>query len=348
MDTEMASGTEPVKKIILKQSGVFKAQGQSSPWGWENQSLEFRQPSFVSDDFQLDENERFKGSVVNYQKFKGFGFILLDRKGFVPGDKVFVHWKDIQTSDRFPQLVQGMEVEFGMVKVQDKRTGSGCTLRAKNVSLVAGSMISLQDELDAGKKNFVGGQHVRYTGALKFYDPARGGGWVVVDDGLVTDSNVPKEIKVEMSEVNAGGETPVKMDNILVEFGIWQTPKGQYKVYNMTLPGGVPITSAVMDRREVYDSILLTGKVENYSAWKGWGFIKPDHPELLPAMILTKLMEMANTAHERGRKYSEEKLLYFRKEDILEGITLSEGQPVTFSAYTDSKGAGASAVRRLV
>ena len=31
--------------------------------------------------------------------------------------------------------------------------------------------MALQDELDANEKLFVGGQHLRYTGTLKFYSP---------------------------------------------------------------------------------------------------------------------------------------------------------------------------------
>ena len=33
--------------------------------------------------------------------------------------------------------------------------------------------MALQDELDANEKLFVGGQHLRYTGTLKFYSPRR-------------------------------------------------------------------------------------------------------------------------------------------------------------------------------
>ena len=36
---------------------------------------------------------------------------------------------------------------------------------------VGGLNVALQDELDANEKMFVGGQHLRYTGTLKFYSP---------------------------------------------------------------------------------------------------------------------------------------------------------------------------------
>lgn len=38
---------------------------------------------------------------------------------------------------------------------------------------VGGLNIALQDEMDANEKFFVGGQHLRYTGTLKFYSPRR-------------------------------------------------------------------------------------------------------------------------------------------------------------------------------
>ena len=39
------------------------------------------------------------------------------------------------------------------------------------VSEAGGLNVALQDELDANEKLFVGGQHLRYTGTLKFYSP---------------------------------------------------------------------------------------------------------------------------------------------------------------------------------
>merc|ERR1719379_1948224 len=43
-------------------------------------------------------------------------------------------------------------------------------------------------------------------------------------------------------EVNAGGEQVCGMRNLQVEFGIFHNGDGNYKAYNVTLPGGLPLT----------------------------------------------------------------------------------------------------------
>jgi len=53
----------------------------------------------------------FLGTVISFKKQKGFGHIEPDdKKKF--GDKVFCHWKTIQTSEKWPTLVDGMRVAF--------------------------------------------------------------------------------------------------------------------------------------------------------------------------------------------------------------------------------------------
>ena len=171
----------------------------------------------------------------------------LDEKGVIPGDKVFVFWQAINSADRFPFLVKEGKVQCTL----EKETKKGAnTIKAANVSQVGGAAISIQDESD-GKKTFVGGQHLRYTGQLKFFIPKRGYGYVAIDDGFKYDiEGVPKEIRVEHSEVNCGGQNPGYMKEVQVEFGIWQTQKGAFKAYNMTSPGGTPLPIGEKDSPE--------------------------------------------------------------------------------------------------
>merc|ERR1719476_75332 len=136
-------------------------------------------------------------------------------------------------------LSKEMKVQFNLKKEQSKGQS---TIRACNVSLPGGAAVSVQDDEDS-KKTYVGGQNLRYTGTLKFYIPKRGYGYVTIDDGYELDADVPKELRVETSEVNAGGGQPAYMKDEQVEFGIWKTKKGQYKVYNMTAPGGTVLSS---------------------------------------------------------------------------------------------------------
>lgn len=195
----------------------------------------------VPKDFEVDQDKRYTGTVSAYWKLQGYGFINVDAQGVVPDDKLFVYWTNIQSSDRFPQLTKGMQVEFSIVK-EVKRGVT--TVNAGNVTLTGGVDVTLQDEAD-GKKTFVGGQQLRYTGKLKFFIPKRGYGYILMDEGFQFEvEGVPQQIRVEIAEVNAGGKQPAYMKDVDVEFGIWQTQKGAFKAYNMTAPGGVPLPSA--------------------------------------------------------------------------------------------------------
>ncbi|MFC2149992.1 cold shock domain-containing protein [Calditrichota bacterium] len=53
--------------------------------------------------------ERYKGTVVQFHKLKGFGFIQTET-----GDKIFVHFSDIE-GQSYRTLTEGEEVEFAIV-----------------------------------------------------------------------------------------------------------------------------------------------------------------------------------------------------------------------------------------
>ncbi|CAK9101210.1 unnamed protein product [Durusdinium trenchii] len=153
-------------------------------------------PSVLPDDFTVDKDARYTGSVIDFNKWRGFGHITMDEKGVVPGDKVFVHWKNIQTDDRFPRLQQGLQVEFGLMITNDWKGWSRVRcLKAKTVTLPGGGLVNIQDAMDAESMQFVGAQNFRYTGTVKFFDQFRGFGWVSIDDGFAMEDPVPKEIK---------------------------------------------------------------------------------------------------------------------------------------------------------
>jgi len=51
------------------------------------------------------------GTVITFKKQKGFGHIEPDNKSKF-GDKIFCHWKTIETSEKWPTLIDGMRVAF--------------------------------------------------------------------------------------------------------------------------------------------------------------------------------------------------------------------------------------------
>lgn len=298
-------------------------------------------PPRMPEHLQINATMRYTGVVAFYHKWKGYGFVEVSQKGVVPKDQLFCHWRQINSDDRFPFLVKGLEVEFNITPWMERGIK---TVRAKDVTMPGGMNIGLQDDLDAQEKSFIGGQHLRYTGTLKFFAPKLGFGFVVMDQGYDVDPSVPMEMRVETAEVNAGGRHPVHMENIPVEFGIWRTQRGLYKVYNMTLPGGHPLTQDALENRISMGTTLFRGSVGIWNWRQGWGFIRADPAVEMPPRVLAKLAQQVAAARARGRVITEEKMLYFRKPDCWPGVYIRQGSQVEFQLYIDDKGAGACEV----
>jgi cold shock CspA family protein len=224
-----------------------------------------------------------------------------------------------------------MEVELSLHPYRKKSMPGKIFVRAKNVSMPGGAAIAIQDQVDADKKTFVGGQHLRYSGLLEWYSIQRGFGYVKMDDGFdMGGETVPKSLKVEQAEVNAGGkEIPSKMKEIQVEFSIWKTLKGEYRVYNMTLPGMMPITASALENRKVWPGQEFKGTVQQNWWQQGYGQIQVAEGAVLPEPVKAKM---------KGD------LLYFRNADVKVGQWLKKGMEVTFQVYTDDKGCGACEV----
>jgi cold shock CspA family protein len=271
----------------------------------------------------------------------------MSQTGIVPNDRLFCHWRNVQSDDRFPFLVKGLEVEFGMEKVADKWNPNLFTLRAKDVTLIGGMNVAVQDDIDAQQKEFVGGQHLRYTGTLKFFNPKLGFGYVTMDQGYDVEPGTPSELRVEGSEVNAGGRNPLFMQNLAVEFGIWKTPRFMYKIYNMTLPGGHPLTQDALENRISMGPQSYRGEITMWNWRAGWGFLRVDASMPLPPRVTVKLQAQAAAARQRGRQISEDSLLYFRRVDCAFGYAPQRASQVQFQLYIDDKGAGACEVNSI-
>lgn len=324
------SGTQVKKQWLKKQVRAGSAQTWTS------------NIRAVPEDMVLDSNARYAGVVIDYRKLSGFGFIRPAREGLVPGDELYVKWTNIQSDDRFPFLMKDMKVEFGLMKWNHEGVIS---LNAKAVTLPGGMNIALQDEVDLEEKTFIGAQNYRYSGMLKFYNPKQGFGYVIMDDGYALSEPVPKELRVKEVEVNCGGKRPHKyVENIAVEFGIMKDQQGKCLVYNMTLPGGVPLLVENMEQREIIGTQAYKGKVD-YLNWKqGWGLIKPDPNVVLPLKARAKLTQIMLEAQETGDATDPEETIYFRKSDVERECWLQEGMTVSFQLYVDNKGVGARAI----
>lgn len=283
----------------------------------------------------INKEIRYTGVVDVFNKWKGYGWIKLQQSGVVPGDEVFLYWKSIQSDDRFPFVAKDTVVEFGL-HTYDK---NGKTyVRAKNITLPGGANIALQDEIDAAKKTFVGGQHLRYTGTLQFFK--NGFGYITMDDGYALTEDVPKELKVEQAEFNSGTKEPFNIKKkVAVEFGIVKNQKDQYRAYNMTLPEMTPITQELLEHRKVLGSQVYSGTVSVNMWSKDFGYVDIDPGLTIPLNISSKIKEM-NAKAKKGASFGD-RSLYFRSSDVREKEWLKKGQKVQFQIYIDDEGCGA-------
>jgi len=292
----------------------------------------------------VDKDARYTGTVTSYAKWQGYGFIQPDQADLVPGDKLWVHWSNIQTDDRYPFLTKDLKVEFGLMKwVTGRGQWETTSLRAKMVTNVGGAAIALQDQLDAEKKEFLGSQSQRYKGMLKFYVPKQGYGYVAIDEGLSLGEDAPKELRVEEPEVNCGGKRPTSfMENTPVEFGIVKNKKGQYMVYNMTMPGGVPLSKANLEHRELQGAQTFRGTISHFHWRQGWGFIVPETTSFLPPHIQQALVKQQEAAKAKSKKEEmPTQVFYFTKNDVARDVNPKQDLKVVFKAYLDDKGVGA-------
>lgn len=303
-------------------------------------------------DTKVDGEARYTGVVKRFYKWKGVGFLDIDQKGVVTDDCVFVHWSNIQTDDRFPFLVEGMQVEFGLQvwrfqKRKSWQQKKEAQIRAKYVTDFGGKLLALQDRLDAEKKTFVGGQHYRYSGMLEHYDAQKGTGSVIVDDGFTMEEPVPKKLLVEEPEVNAGGKKPKSMSKLRVEFGIWKTKQGRFKAYNMTLPDGLAMTDDNIDKRKVVGPEMYHGTISQWWWKQGWGFIIPSSTAKYPLQVKRALSEMQAAAQRKASWSTVPQAIYFCKKDIRRDFHPQKGHGCMFQIYTDEKGVGATHIQCL-
>lgn len=294
-------------------------------------------------DFLVDKSVRYQGTVTDFLKWEGTGYIRPKDEGVAPGGSVWVDTAAIQTTDRFPMLLQDMEVEFGLMKWTER---GETTLRATNVSLPGGAMVAVQEQEDLAR-DFVGGPGARYAGRLKFFLPAKGFGYVSLEDNIACDMELglPQEVCVEATEVNCGGRRPKRMDNLEVEFGIFRGEKAQFMAHNMMLPGGKHITDENVLNREVLGDDLFMGTVNFWQWTENWGFITIDEGLIIPDRVQNKIEKMHHEATEKGKlRNAKRASVYFCNTDIAEAFCPQEGMRVFFNLYVDDKGAGATNV----
>lgn len=117
----------------------------------------------------IDESVRHKGAVKDFNARRGFGYIIPEGKG--EDDKVFAHWRQIESSDEWPQLKEGQTVEYYLGKKENAKRKSQKQFAAK-ITLEGGNPVTVAIE-----RNYPNRQQ-RFSGEVKFFDARKGFGFI--------------------------------------------------------------------------------------------------------------------------------------------------------------------------
>lgn len=194
---------------------------------------------------QIDTSTRLTGTVVNYEYRRGFGHVVPD--GGSEEDKVFAHWKNIESADDWPSLKEGLKVEYYLGQhTQGQRSGQKF---AAKITLPGGAKVSVGAEakgrkiLDASK---------RFTGTVKYWNQQRGFGWIKFDNDLtVAGETVPakEDCYVPIDEIKTDDSPPGLKVGLEVEFTVYKG-KGGFGAASVTAPGGGKLTVPWEDRSQ--------------------------------------------------------------------------------------------------
>jgi len=286
----------------------------------------------VASTFAVDETVRHSGTVAFFDKRRGYGFISLSKLGVVPGDKVMVHWSEIQSKDKWPFLVNGLEVEFSLTKVAGT---TGATIKGAKVTKPGNQPLSM-DEEEEKELEFVGGKTARYQATVKWFNQKNGFGYVTLREPV----EKIQDVRVTREEI-LGGEVLPLAPGLPVELGLYKNKHSTICGYSLTQPGGAVITRAVGEARQEFGPQQFTGELQWFADRGRLGFILPDNFEALPKEVQDK---STAAAQRRANKTQQEAFegLTFRTRDMADPNTKwVVGMQVKFSPYVDSASAGA-------
>lgn len=205
-----------------------------------------------ADEETIDETCRYKGTVTKFFKRRGFGTICPEGKDAEKKeDLVFVHWRQIQSSDEWPSLSEGQVVEYYLGEKKNPRKENQKIFAAK-VTLEGGNPVSQQDDRVFPNR----GQ--RFAGVVKFFDARKGFGFVLPKEDFSFDGQTfgakdasiyvcREDIKVADSVAEGKFSSPSLKDKAEVEFTLYKTTnadaKSKYCAGDVTKTGGEPLTS---------------------------------------------------------------------------------------------------------
>jgi len=205
--------------------------------------------------------QRVQGTVLEFDSRRGFGFI--QPVGVEDKEKrVFCHWKQLLTDDRWPQLVSKMIVEYTPKKDEKGK------LKAVKVTMVGGGKISLGED---SNKNY--NTEKKYKGKVQFYDSRKGFGFIIpilegeekiIWAGETVD--LEKGLYAAREEIFTDDEPPALNDGTEVEFIVY---------HHLTKGLGAGHISAVGGGKIVYKKSASPKRDKDRSSSRGRGEWSP-------------------------------------------------------------------------
>lgn len=196
-----------------------------------------------NDGDEIDTSKRLTGVVKNYEYRRGFGYII--PSGGTEDNKVFAHWKQIESADTWPALKEGLTVEYHLGKhTSGQRAGQEF---ASKITLPGGAKVSVGAEAKGRK---ILDNNSRHQGTVKYWNQERGFGWIEFpNDIVVGGETVPSkdDVYVPIDEIQTDDSPPGLKVGLTVEFLIYKG-KGGYGAANVTAPGGGKISVPWDDR----------------------------------------------------------------------------------------------------
>lgn len=227
-------------------------------------------------ELEIDESTRLTGTVKDYNRRRGFGYILPDGSDDKRENRIFVHWKQIQSDDTWPSLENDQKVEFYKAKKtkgrqQDKPVAAKVTLAGGgNVSASAG-----RTYLDAAQ---------RFKGIVKYWNVEKGFGFIKIESDISvggTDFPADKDVYVPIDEIVTDDEPPALKLKDEVEFSVYKTEKGSGAA-KVTQPGGGNYSYPTADRPKIQKNKFGFGAMKGFGGMMGIQIINGQPYALMP------------------------------------------------------------------
>lgn len=190
------------------------------------------------DGITIDESVRFKGTVLKFDRRRGFGKIQPEGKS--EEDAIFAHWRQIESSDEWPALKEGMVVEYYVGTKAEAKRKSQKSFAAK-ITLEGGNPITV-----AVTRTYPN-RAQRFQGKIKFFDARKGFGFVNPASDFSFDGNTFKasegNIHISREDIKTTADiAPSLKDGQEIEFTIFKTEEGKYSAGDVTKQGGAAFT----------------------------------------------------------------------------------------------------------